>query len=48
VGRAGCCCKRAEKGQRNPFCKNVFHDVDLSGVQFPDVLTFKSDYNGSA
>jgi hypothetical protein len=38
VGRTGNGCKRAEKGQRNPFCRNVFHDVDLSGIQVPDVL----------
>jgi hypothetical protein len=31
MGRTGNGCKRAEKGQRNPFCRNVFHDVDLSG-----------------
>jgi hypothetical protein len=39
VGRTGSCCKRAEKGQRNPMCRNVFHDVDLSGIQVPDVLS---------
>ena len=39
VGRTGNGCKRAEKGQRNPFCRNVFHDVDLSGIQVPDVLS---------
>ncbi len=39
VGRTGSCCKRAEKGQRNPMCRNMFHDVDLSGIQVPDVLS---------
>ena len=32
-------CQRAEKGQRNPFSRNLFHDVDLSGIQVPDVLS---------